>query len=325
MVMSMIRFNQVQPGLEPNEMRARYQATLDMAEYAEEHGFAIASLEEHHVAENGWSPSPMITAGLIFGRTTRISVSISALLVPLHEPIRLAEDLAVLELASGGGRFTIIAGLGYRPIEYAAMGKSWDDRGQLMEEALTVLKKAWSGEPFEHRGETIQVTPVPPSPPMVLVGGHSKVAARRAARLGFAMSLPGHMPELQAYYEEQCKEHGTTPMCFMPPPSMAMTFVAEDPDKTWETLGQHFFHEASTYASWQPPGQTSAVHSQATNVDELRAEKIYEVVTPAECVELAEERGSIALHPLVGGMPIDAGWSSLKLYAEEVLPALTGS
>ena len=319
----MIRFNQVQPGLDPKEMEARYQATVDMAEHAEANGFGIASLEEHHVADNGWSPSPLITAGLIFGRCKRIPVSISALLVPLHEPIRLAEDIAVLELASGGGRLTIIAGLGYRPVEYAALGKSWADRGQLMEEALIVLRKAWSGEPFEHRGETIRVTPVPKSMPTLLVGGHSKAAARRAARLGFPMSLPAHNPELQAYYEEQCKEHGTTPLCLMPPPSMQMTFVADDPDKTWAELGQHFFNEASTYSSWQPEGQTSAVHSHATSVDELRAEGIYEVVTPDQCVELAKERGAIALHPLVGGMPIDAGWSSLNLYCDKVLPRLS--
>ena len=79
------------------------------------------------------------------------------------------------------------------------------------------------------------------------------------------------------------------------------------------------------YSAWQPPGQTSSVHSHATNVEELRAEGIYEVVTPAELVDRLKDAGpggTCALHPLVGGMPIEEGWSSLRLYVEEVLPAL---
>jgi len=104
-----------------------------------------------------------------------------------------------------------------------------------------------------------------------------------------------------------------------------MTHVATDPERVWRDLGHHFMEEAATYSSWQPAGQTSAVHSHATTVDELRAEGIYEVVTPAELVERLAAQGPTAtcsLHPLVGGMPIDEGWSSLRLYVEEVLPAL---
>src|SRR4051812_50120534 len=100
---SVVRFNCIQPGLEPTEMAARYQAFVDMAEYADEHGLQAISLEEHHGAENGWSPSPLVMAGLVFGRTKKIMATINALLVPLHDPLRITEDIAVLDLASGGG------------------------------------------------------------------------------------------------------------------------------------------------------------------------------------------------------------------------------
>jgi hypothetical protein len=99
-----------------------------------------------------------------------------------------------------------------------------------------------------------------------------------------------------------------------------MTHVAADPDKAWHELGNHFLHEAATYASWQTPDIRSAVHSHATTVDELRAEGIYQVLTPDECVQRAQESGAVNLHPLVGGMPVDAGWESLRLYCDEVLP-----
>jgi alkanesulfonate monooxygenase SsuD/methylene tetrahydromethanopterin reductase-like flavin-dependent oxidoreductase (luciferase family) len=323
---SVVRFNCIQPGLEPTEMAARYQAFVDVAAYADAHGLQAISLEEHHGAENGWSPSPLIMAGLVFGRTTRIMATLNALLAPLHDPLRLAEDIAVLDLASGG-RFVVTAGIGYRESEYEAHGKDWAARGALQDEAIDTMLKAWTGEPFEYRGTTVQVTPRPftqPHPTLML-GGSSKVAVRRAARFGLPYLPPANLPELEAYYYEQCKEHGTQGFCAMPPEHTAMTFVAEDPDRIWRDLGHHFFEESSTYAAWQPPGQTSSVHSHATSVDELRAEGIYEVVTPAELVDRLQEAGpsaTCALHPLVGGMPIEDGWSSLRLYVEEVLPAV---
>ena len=121
---------------------ARYQAFVDMADYADAHGLQAISLEEHHGAENGWSPSPLIMAGLVFGRTKRIMATLNALLAPLHDPLRLAEDIAVLDLASGG-RFIVTAGIGYRESEYEAHGKDWKARGALQDEApdLVVVRR----------------------------------------------------------------------------------------------------------------------------------------------------------------------------------------
>ena len=134
------------------------------------------------------------------------------------------------------------------------------------------------------------------------------------------------MPELEAYYYEQCKEHGVQGFCMMPPEHMAHVHVAEDPDKAWAELGRYFLHEATTYANWQTPDIRSAVHSHATTVDELRAEGIYTIVTPDDCVEKSRAAGDafggLALHPLVGGMPIDEGWRSVTLCAEQVIPKL---
>jgi alkanesulfonate monooxygenase SsuD/methylene tetrahydromethanopterin reductase-like flavin-dependent oxidoreductase (luciferase family) len=328
MVMAMMRFNQVQPGLEPKEMAARYQATLDLAEYGERHGFSMVTLEEHHGADDGWSPSPLVMASAIFGRTKTTNISISALLVPLHDPLRIAEDIAVLDLVSGG-RLVVIAGLGYRPSEYAAHDKSWPDRGRLMDEAVDAMLKAWTGEPFEYRGTTVKVTPRPLTQPhpTIMIGGTAKVSARRAARFGLPLMTAANLPELEAYYYEQCAALGIQGFCVMPPAHMAHVHVADDPDKAWAEIGHHFLHEATTYAGWQTADITSAVHSHATTVDELRAEGIYTVLTPDQCVEQARGAGDgfggLSLHPLVGGMPIDEAWRSVTLCAEQVLSKLT--
>jgi alkanesulfonate monooxygenase SsuD/methylene tetrahydromethanopterin reductase-like flavin-dependent oxidoreductase (luciferase family) len=191
-----------------------------------------------------------------------------------------------------------------------------------MDEALAAMLAAWTGEPFEYHGATVQVTPRPltqPHPP-IFVGGTSKPAARRAARLGLPFSPADNVPELEAYYYAACAEHGTSGFCAMPPAGMSLFFVHQDPDKVWAELGHHFLHEARTYAGWQTIDASSVVHSHASTVEELRAEGIYRVVTPEECVAMG--RGaSFALHPLVGGMPIDEGWKCLTLFAEQVLPA----
>ena len=327
MVMTAVRFNCIQPGLEPKQMSARYQAFVDMAGYADERGGSMVTLEEHHGAEDGWSPSPLVMAALVFGRAKTLGVTISALLLPLHDPLRVAEDVAVLDLASGG-RLTTIVGIGYRPEEYAAHGKDWSKRGQIMDECVDTLLKAWTGEPFEYRGTTVRVTPKPLSQPhpLLLLGGTSKVAAKRAARFGLPMFPAANMPEIEAYYYQQCTEFGTQGFCMMPGADTKMTHVADDPEKAWSELGQHMLHEATMYSSWQTPDIKSAVHSHAKDIDALRAEGIYRIVTPGELVDELTALGEAAacnLHPLVGGMPIDAGWESTRLYFEEVLPKLS--
>ncbi len=326
MAMTMLRFNCVQPGLEPNEMQTRYAAMLDMAQALDELGGGFVSLEEHHGAENGWSPSPLVMAGAIFGRTKNISIAISALLVPLHDPLRIAEDIAVLDLLSAG-KLTVIAGLGYRPSEYAAHGKDWAGRGALMDECIDAMLKAWTGEPFEYNGTTVQVTPRPFSQPhpLFMLGGTSKVAARRAARFGLPISFAAPVPEIEAYYYEKCAEYGTQGFASAPGEGFHHIFLAEDVDKGWAEMGPYLFHEASTYSSWQTPDIKSAVHSHASTVDELRAEGIYQILSPAEAVEEAKAAGdaaAISMHPMCGGMPVEMGWAQLDLLRNEVLPAL---
>ncbi|CAB4886468.1 unannotated protein [freshwater metagenome] len=319
-----MRFNMVMPEPDRAENARRHQAMLDMVRYADANGFGGVTLEEHHGAFNGWSSSPLVLAGLIFGASSRLQVTLSALLVPLHDPLRIAEDIAVLDLASGG-RLVVIAGIGYRPEEYAAHGKDWAARGALMDEAITVMRQAWTGEPFEYRGTTVCVTPAPMSRPhpILMLGGTSKIAARRAARFGLPFFAAAQVPGLAEYYNEQCTANGTGGFFMAPSASTAMVHVAEDPDRAWAEIGHHFLHEAMVYAGWQTPDIHSAVHSTATTVDELRAEGTYQILTPEQCVERCRGMGpfdALTLHPMCGGMPIDHAWSSIRLVAEAVLP-----
>ncbi|MEU0056195.1 LLM class flavin-dependent oxidoreductase [Streptomyces sp. NPDC006334] len=323
MPVTVVRFNLVAPGASPAELGARYRAALEMAAYADEHGITMVQTEEHHGVENNWLPSPFVFAGAVLGATRRLAVTVSAVIGPLHDPLRLAEDIAVLDLLSGG-RLVTVAGIGYRPEEYARAGVEWARRGRLQDEVLRTLLRAWTGEEFAYRGRTVRVTPRPASEPhpLLLVGGSSRAAARRAARLGLPFFPSAHLPELEAYYKERLVEYGTQGWVMMPAAQTPLLHIAEDPDRVWAKYGGHFLHEARTYASWQSADIRSAVRSRATSVEELRAEGVYRVLTPEQCA--AEGLDNLVLHPLVGGMPLEEGWRSLRLFAERALPALDG-
>ncbi|MFJ7989441.1 LLM class flavin-dependent oxidoreductase [Streptomyces sp. NPDC096351] len=323
MPFTVVRFNLVDPRATPESLSARYRAAVEMAAYADAHGVDTVQTEEHHGVANNWLPSPFAFAGAVFGATRRIAVTVSAIIGPLHDPLRLAEDIAVLDLLSGG-RLVTVAGIGYRPEEYEERGVDWGRRGKLQDLLLETLLTAWTGEPFTYGGRTVRVTPRPFTQPhpLLLVGGSSRAAARRAARLGLPFFPSAHLPELEAYYRERCAEYGTEGWTMMPAEVTPLLHLSEDPDRTWAVHGEHFLHEARTYASWQSKDIRSAVRSTATTVAELRAEGVYRVVTPEECLALDPE--SLVLHPLCGGMPLEEGWRSVRLFCDAVVPRLAG-
>ncbi|MFI9582523.1 LLM class flavin-dependent oxidoreductase [Streptomyces sp. NPDC052236] len=324
MAFTVARFNLVEPDATPETHAARYRAALEMAAYADDHGVDTVQTEEHHGAANNWLPSPFVFAGAVLGATRRIAVTVSAIIGPLYDPLRLAEDIAVLDLI-GKGRLVTVAGIGYRPEEYEQLGVEWGRRGRLQDELLDTLLKAWTGEPFEYRGRTVRVTPRPYTQPhpLLLVGGSSQAAARRAARLGLPFFPSAHLPELEAYYHERRAEYGTEGWTMMPAATTPLLHIAEDPDRAWAQYGGHFLHEARMYASWQSKDIRSAVRSKATTVEELRSEGVYRIVTPDQCAQLAAD--SLVLHPLCGGLPVDEGWRGLRLFCEDVLPRLTST
>jgi alkanesulfonate monooxygenase SsuD/methylene tetrahydromethanopterin reductase-like flavin-dependent oxidoreductase (luciferase family) len=331
MAMSIIRFDMRAPGKTPAEARVLYAAALEMATWADKAGFDMLVLSEHHASADGYLPSPLVMAGAVAGCTERIPMNVAALLVPLHDPIRLAEDIAVLDLLSGG-RISIVAGLGYRPVEYAMFDRAWNRRGKLLDECLDTMIKAWTGEPFEVGGETVQVTPRPLQEPhpMIMIGGSGKKAALRAARFGLGFFPPLTDPELEKTYYDECERLGKAPGLVLSPhvDQPGTLFVSEDPDKAWAEIGPYLLHDAMTYNAWQTEDIRSSVKSGATTIEELRAEGVYAIRTPDECIALATHlgpMGALTNHPLCGGLPPDLAWASLELYADKVLPALTAA
>ncbi len=299
----------------------QYAQCLEMARWSDEHGFAAVAISEHHGVD--FVSAPTALAGLLLGATRRAHVTVNALLVPLHDPIRLAEAVATLDVTSGG-RFTFVAGLAYRHEEFDMAGVDRGQRGALVEEYLQVLRRAWSGEPFEWRGRTVVVTPTPTSAPeqLVWLGGSVRRSAERAARLRLPFFTMSVDPTLGEVYREECAKVGYTTGFFVAPRGPLFMHVAEDPERAWDTIAPYAVYDVVSYNSWQTGDHDNVAASTATTAEELEASGMWQVVTPDECIELARRHGSVVLHPLMGGMPPELGWESLQLVVDKVLPAL---
>ena len=300
----------------------RYRAAVDMAVYAEERGFETVNLEEHHCAENGWLPAPLTLAAMIIARTKRIRINVGALLVTLYDPVRLAEDIAILDLVSGG-RFSFVAGLGYRPTEYHAMGRRWEDRGRLMDECIETLLEAWKGEPFEYRGNTVRVTPVPLSRPhpFFLIGGMSPIAARRAARFGLPFHPPMERPDLEAIYKAELERHGQQGFYFAPSDGNSMLVIDDDPESAWKELAPYFLRELNEYSDWRLEGVPRPGEEEVRTIEDLKAQQRFAILTPDQAKQRfppGAQRTAVA-HPLAGGIPLERAWSILTRFCDELL------
>src|ERR1700744_260606 len=233
-----------------------YRAAIDMCAWAETRGAALAVLSEHHGADDGHLPAPLMLASAIAARTRTLAILLAAVAIPLWDPVRLAEEMSVLDLISKG-RVSYAFGVGHRSQEYDHFGIDMTTRGRVADEILAVLGTLVRGESVEYRGRPVRVTPRCGSPngPMVLIAGGSKAAARRAGRYGLGFVSQTPLPGLKEFYEEQCRAHGHEPGMIQFPVSGAPTavFVAENEravDAAWDALGPYLLHAAMMAASY---------------------------------------------------------------------------
>jgi alkanesulfonate monooxygenase SsuD/methylene tetrahydromethanopterin reductase-like flavin-dependent oxidoreductase (luciferase family) len=326
-----LRFDLRVPPFAATTFADQYRACLEMVEWAEGMGAQSITLSEHHGDPAGFTPAPVTLAAAVVARTQRIAVSVAAALAPLHDPVRLAEQLATVDCLAPG-RLSVVLGAGYRKAEFEMAGVDRSQRGRLLEETVEVLRSAWTGEPFEWRGREVLVTPPAATPggPRLLIGGKTKIAARRAARLRCDFAPAVGDPALADVYRDECAANGfgdgTVQGLGDPdkPPGPGFVMVSGNPEATWQRVAPHAMYDAETYASWQDDeARSDWVVPDLTTADDLRTSGRYVVVTPGECVELAERHGGITLHPLMGGIAPDMAWQSLRLFEHEVLPRLS--
>jgi len=301
-------------------MTERYRAGIDMAEWADRNGFVTIVLSEHHGSDDGYLPSALTMAAAMAARTSTIRLSVSAIVAPLHDPIRLAEEAAVVDLISGG-RLDLVLANGYVADEFAMFGVSMGERSQRVTEAIAILRTVRDGEAFEHEGRTVRVTPAPESGgPKLSLGGSTAAAARRAARIadGFVPS----MPEVWEPFRTARVEAGHPD----PGPyfgvSVGNFHLADDVERGWDEVGEYFLHETNAYGRWMADAGLDGMYVLAGDVDDVRRQGMYRVLTPEMMIaeiQAAGPFGFVLLHPMLGGIPPESGWRSLRLFEDNVL------
>jgi len=179
-----------------------YRAAIEMAAFADEIGVDTIGLMEHHGSEDGYLPQPFTLAAAMAAVTNNVSFRLSAVLLPLHDPLMVAEQIAVTDLISNG-RMRVVLGAGYVPSEFAMFGRSFKDRAKLMDSGIDTILRALRGERFEAAGRPVYIRPLPVQDPedIIMVGGGVVASAKRAARhdVGFK---PIKATLIETYLEE---------------------------------------------------------------------------------------------------------------------------
>ena len=309
-------------GSHPREL---YAAALDQVQWADELGFDNVGLGEHHASPDGYNPSPLVLAAAMGARSRRIRLRTSVLLAPLYDPIKLAEDAAVTQLATGG-RLVLGIGGGYRPAEFEMFGRRLEDRWQQIGDTIALLRLAWTGEPFEWQGRRCHVTPRPEPAPPILLGGSSAAAARRAARIADGW-FPPLEPALWPPYREECLKLGKPDPGDYPTPGPIFLWISKQPERDWERIAPHALHQLRSYSEWtvEAFGKPAGPYAKDITEDRVRQSGAYRVVTPEQALSLAEKLGPksvLFLNPLLAGIEPSFSWQMLKLYEREVHPHL---
>jgi len=323
-VRTLVSFDMRAPewGTPTNEL---YRAAIEMAAFVDRIGVDRIGVMEHHGSDDGYLPQPFTLAASMAAVTTNVRFILSAVILPLHDPVLIAEQIAVTDLISNG-RINVVLGAGYVPSEFAMFGKSLQDRAKLMDTGIETILRALRGEAFETDGRPVCVRPLPVQAPedIMLVGGAVDASVRRAVRFGLGFAPV--TPELVDRYIEECRKHGRAPGLYWRPSLPISIHLCEDPDQGWAAIERHAVHVITEYAKWaEQEGDTSTSPFKGlTDPAVLRQAGLFVAWTPdgllANVPEMLD-RSTIGFQPLLGGLSPEEGWKSLKLL-EQTLPKL---
>jgi alkanesulfonate monooxygenase SsuD/methylene tetrahydromethanopterin reductase-like flavin-dependent oxidoreductase (luciferase family) len=325
------------PG-DPRSDRELYAQALTLAEEAERLGFHSVWTSEHHFVDDGYLPSLLPLSAAIAARTKRVLIGTALLLSPLHEPLRIAEDAAVVDLLAGG-RLVLGLGLGWREEEFEGLGIPIGTRAARLEDSLAVYRQAWRGEAVTGgthlRYPRVPVRPLPARPggPPLWIGGMADPAIRRAGRLGDGFMAnevtPASLREQAAIAREAHAAAGRDGELAI---SLHLPTFAWHGEDAWELVRPHHW-----YVLWKYDDMEGARHRTGDPPvppaidDELDARLRKEIVlgTPDQVAEQIREFAQAAesdLHFIARlyfpGMALEVQLEAMRVFAEEVIPAL---
>ncbi len=325
------------PSTSDRTFHREYQDYLTLVRLIEDEGLDSAWVSEHHGSGDGYLPSLLPMLAAFAAVTERIELGTGVVLAPFHDPLRLAEDFAVVDQLSGG---RVIAGLGigWREEEFRMWDIDVSSRVRRTTELIDVLRLAWTEERFSFHGkhfdyEDVAITPKPARVPPIFVGGFVDDAIKRAGRIGDGYlssradpSRVGDAFRMAAESREAAGKSG--------PPIVGIlqnAYVTNDPDGDWPMVMAGIGHQLGVYGGWRSGTDTPGRPLEVTppSEDDIRRTTAYG--TPEQVIgsltPLVEVLGDYPEAHLIlrlhyPGMEAAPAAEATRLLARDVAPAL---
>ena len=297
-----------------------HREALEHVELAEAVGLAGVWFSEHHRFDDGYLPQPLVFAAAAAARTRRVAIGTSILVLPLHHPVEVAEQAAVVDLISGG-RLQLGIGAGYRIPEFELFGTDRRARWAAVSNGVEELRRLWRDG---------GVTPEPTTPDIpIWIGAMGPVGARRAGRLG--AGLLNRDPALVAPYVAGLTDAGLAPDTARIAGRLALV-VADDPEAAWVRIRPHLAHQwdSSPRHGAEGTGEPAPppIDPDAWREPDGASAPRFRVVTAEQAITVLREEARCA--PLervqvwasVGAMPDDLVRRHIELLGSVVAPAV---
>jgi probable F420-dependent oxidoreductase len=330
---------QIPPGAE-RTFNHEYRDAIELVQLVENVGLDSAWVSEHHFAADGYLPSLLPLLASFATVTDRIELGTGVVLAPFHNPIRLAEDFAVVDQISNG-RTICGLGIGWRDEEFREFGIAMKTRVGRLQETTEILRLAWTRERFDYKGrhysyEGVCVTPKPARVPPILIGGYADEAIRRAGRIGdgyiSSRAEAGRVTEAFALAAQERRSAGKDGS--IATGVLVNGYVTNDPKRDWPMVRDGIGHQLGVYSGWRastdipgvpleimPPDDDTIRKTTAFGRPDDAAAKLKPFVDALAAYD--ESHLVVRLH--YPGMGAEDAARAIELFAREVAPALRES
>ncbi|MDQ3986015.1 MAG: LLM class flavin-dependent oxidoreductase [Actinomycetota bacterium] len=314
-----------------------YRDAIELVQLAETEGFDGAWVSEHHFAEDGYLPSLLPLLAAFATVTERIELGTGVVLAPFHDPIRLAEDFAVVDQISNG-RLICGLGIGWRDEEFREFNINVKTRTRRLEEITEILRLAWGPDRFDFQGrhyryEGVSVTPKPARVPPILIGGFVDDAVRRAGRIGDGyISSRANRERVAESFAMAAEERKKARRDGPPIVGVLMNaYATTDPERDWPMVRDGIGHQLGVYTGWRSGTDAPGTPLEVMPPDEDTIRKTTAYGTPQEVVEFLdplietltaypESHLVVRLH--YPGMDKAPAAEAIELFGRDVAPRL---
>lgn len=327
--------------------------TLAMGELVEPLGFDSIWATEHYGSAYSMQPNPMQWLAYWAGRTQRVDVGTAVIVAPWWNPVRLAHELAMLDLLLKGRRVHLGIGRGISPHEYASLGVPIDESHAYFYDVVNAIRAADGAEQFTFDGEVFKIpeTSVRPQPrhkghltDNIKVAFNTERSARLAAEHGLGQMFVAQeeADEMTAKVQRFNNIRASLGLPPDQPTTLLWMYCAEtssEAEEGWEYFGNQLLAAQHHYFEWKNPGfegirgyEEYLVRQRSDAGDARRRLEMRKATqpigTPDEIVDRIANLqrvislGEIVIHVCYGGMPHEKAIKSMRLFAEKVLPAV---